>query len=78
MFCVKCGTKMEVDAKFCSSCGTSVAVNNVPDVEEEDTWLRPKSTGDIHVDMLKSRARLIITIIAIIIALAVVGYIFDL
>lgn len=35
MYCLKCGNKIEEDAKFCSKCGKSVSEGQPSDLEKK-------------------------------------------
>lgn len=36
MYCEKCGTKLEDNARFCPNCGSPVGSENIPKGNEED------------------------------------------
>ena len=49
MFCTKCGTQLNDNAKFCTTCGSAVAADPVtPIVTEEETQVLTPETNEVQ------------------------------
>lgn len=74
MFCSKCGSENKDEAKFCNSCGETIAVNNrSPMVGQNDLSREPKKKRGILKNIVYGVLILAGLIFSIIIVGAVVG-----
>lgn len=83
MFCVNCGTKLEENANFCTSCGAKIG--NVNNVEQADVGVKEKKEENIQDNVIELTVKptfkfgyeiLPLTIFYMIMGISIVGPLF--